>query len=130
MSGARKFHKSISIPFRIEMVIVSMMKTAGNLLKPWFAARRFSSEIFVTRLSGYTTNEELIEMFSPFGVVTQARLIKDPKTQRPKGFGFVKFESEVDAEKALKAMNGRIVRGRLIFVEIAKTTRPGEDATC
>ncbi|RVW56984.1 Small RNA-binding protein 11, chloroplastic [Vitis vinifera] len=124
------------------MFIVSMMKTAGNLLKPWFSARRFSSEIFVTRLSGYTTNEELIEMFSPFGVVTQARLIKDPKTQRPKGFGFVKFESEVDAEKALKAMNGRvlsltlyydpqlIVRGRLIFVEIAKTTRPGEDATC
>ncbi|KAJ9698356.1 hypothetical protein PVL29_007437 [Vitis rotundifolia] len=107
-----------------------MMKTAGNLLKPWFSARSFSSEIFVTRLSGYTTNEELIEMFSPFGVVTQARLIKDPKTQRPKGFGFVKFESEVDAEKALKAMNGRIVRGRLIFVEIAKTTGPGEDATC
>ncbi|KAL6498412.1 hypothetical protein OROHE_026680 [Orobanche hederae] len=35
------------------------------------------------------------------------RLIKDPRTQRPKGFGFVKFESELDARNALKAMNGR-----------------------
>ena len=44
-----------------------------------------------------------------------ARLIKDPKTQRPKGFGFVKFESEVDAEKALKAMNGRVLSLTLYY---------------
>lgn len=37
-----------------------------------------------------------------------ARLVRDPKTQRPKGFGFVTFESEVEAQKALKAMDGRV----------------------
>ncbi|XP_050276237.1 organelle RRM domain-containing protein 6, chloroplastic-like [Quercus robur] len=58
-----------------------------------------------------------------------ARLVKDPRTQRPKGFGFVTYESEVEAQKALKAMNGRIVDGRLIFVEVAKTEKPGEDAS-
>lgn len=36
-------------------------------------------------------------------------MILDPKTQRPKGFGFVSFESEVEAQKALKAMNGRVI---------------------
>ncbi|GMN24308.1 hypothetical protein TIFTF001_000522 [Ficus carica] len=57
------------------------------------------------------------------------RLVLDSKTQRPKGFGFVTYESEVEAQKALKAMNGRIVDGRLIFVEISKTEKPGEKPT-
>ncbi|KAE8039003.1 hypothetical protein FH972_011456 [Carpinus fangiana] len=35
------------------------------------------------------------------------RLVKDPRTERPKGFGFVTYESEAEAQKALKAMNGR-----------------------
>ncbi|KAK3189927.1 hypothetical protein Dsin_029488 [Dipteronia sinensis] len=39
------------------------------------------------------------------------RLVKDPKTQRPKGFGFVSFRSEDEAQKALEAMNGRLEEG-------------------
>ncbi|CAN4120026.1 unnamed protein product [Withania somnifera] len=66
-------------------------------------------QLFVSRLSFYTTNEQLKKLFSPFGVVTQARLVKDPRTQRPKGFGFITFESEVDARNALNSMNGRVI---------------------
>ncbi|KAA8543951.1 hypothetical protein F0562_021872 [Nyssa sinensis] len=91
-------------------------------------AIRLGSELFVSRLSFYTTTEELKRWFSRFGVVTEARLIKDRRTQRPKGFGFVTFESEVEAQNALKAMNGRIVGGRLIFVEVANA-KPREDGT-
>ncbi|GMY10791.1 organelle RRM domain-containing protein 6, chloroplastic-like [Fagus crenata] len=92
-------------------------------------ANRLNTQLFVSRLSSYTTNEQLKRLFSRFGVVREARLVKDPSTQRPKGFGFVTYESEEEAQKALKAMNGRIVDGRLIFVEVAKTGTPGEDAT-
>lgn len=38
-----------------------------------------------------------------------ARLVIDRETRRPKGFGFVTFESEIDAQKALEAMNGRVI---------------------
>ncbi|KAK4391322.1 Cold-inducible RNA-binding protein [Sesamum angolense] len=55
----------------------------------------------------YITTGELKRLFSPFGLIEEVRLIKDPRTQRPKGFGFVKFASELDAQNALKAMNGR-----------------------
>lgn len=92
-------------------------------------AKRLSLRLFVSRLSSYTTNEHLKKLFSPFGKVLEARLVLDSKTQRPKGFGFVTYESEVEAQKALKAMNGRIVDGRLIFVEISKTEKPGEKPT-
>lgn len=37
------------------------------------------------------------------------RLVKDPRTQRPKGFGFIKYAREIDAKNALKAMNGRVI---------------------
>ncbi|MCD9640486.1 hypothetical protein HAX54_025824 [Datura stramonium] len=68
-------------------------------------------QLFVSRLSFYTTNEQLKKLFSPFGAVTEARLVKDPRTQRPKGFGFVTFESEADARNALNSMNGRLETG-------------------
>lgn len=40
--------------------------------------------------------------------VSAVKLITDPKTQRPKGFGFITFQSEDDAQKALKTMDGRV----------------------
>ncbi|KAL8485792.1 hypothetical protein ACS0TY_027902 [Phlomoides rotata] len=87
-------------------------------------ARRVASELFISRLSFYTTVGELEKLFAPFGLIKEVRLVKDPKTQRPKGFGFVKFATEVDARNAVKSMNGRIVDGRLIFVEFAETPKP------
>ncbi|WZY75458.1 hypothetical protein YC2023_021842 [Brassica napus] len=94
-------------------------------------AKRFTTQLFVSifvisicsvakGLSGYTTDQSLRQLFSPFGQIKEARLIKDSQTQRPKGFGFVTFESEDDAQKAMKALDGKIVDGRLIFVEAAK----------
>ncbi|CAA0837682.1 RNA-binding (RRM/RBD/RNP motifs) family protein [Striga hermonthica] len=93
------------------------------------AANRLASELFVSRLSFYITTRELERLFSPFGVVEEVRLVKDPRTRRPKGFGFVKYASELEAQNALKAMNGRIVDGRLIFVEFAETSKPKDPAS-
>ncbi|XP_021278723.1 small RNA-binding protein 11, chloroplastic-like [Herrania umbratica] len=90
-------------------------------------AKRLGSKLFVNKLSFFTTHQDLKTLFSPFGVVKEAKLIRDPKTQRPKGFGFVTFETENEAQKALKAMNGRFVRGRLIFVEFANNRSPKND---
>ncbi|KAJ3683847.1 hypothetical protein LUZ60_014074 [Juncus effusus] len=86
--------------------------------------RSFSSEIFVSRLSHYITETEFSDAFSRFGKIEEARLIRDKRTQRPKGFGFVKFESEMAAEKAIKGMDKRILGGRLIFVEDVNKPKP------
>ncbi|KAG5028449.1 hypothetical protein AAZX31_05G069500 [Glycine max] len=59
-----------------------------------------------SRLSFNTTQQQLKKLFSPFRLVTQAL---DPITKRPKGFSFVSFKSEIEAEKAFKAINGRII---------------------
>ncbi|XP_048571552.1 organelle RRM domain-containing protein 6, chloroplastic-like [Triticum urartu] len=80
----------------------------------------FSTEIFVSRLSFYTTEEEFKKVFSPFGAIEEVRLVRDNQTGRLKGFGFVRYSSQEEAQKAIKAMDGRILRGRLIFAEMAK----------
>ncbi|CAL9194217.1 small RNA-binding protein 11, chloroplastic-like isoform X1 [Musa acuminata AAA Group] len=83
--------------------------------------RDFSSTVYVSRLSYYTSDEDFENMFSRFGRVEEARLIRDARTNRPKGFGFVTYASDAEAEKAIKSMDGRIYGGRLIFVEYAKS---------
>lgn len=79
-----------------------------GLASQFVGKRRFSTEIFVSRLSFYTTEEELKNVFSPFGAVEEARLVRDNQTGRPKGFGFVKYSSQEEAQKAVKAMDGRV----------------------
>ncbi|CAN6295563.1 unnamed protein product, partial [Urochloa humidicola] len=106
--------------------ILPMMMRGGKLMglsSQVLGMRCFSTNIFVSRLSFYTTEEEFKDVFSPFGNVKEARLMRDPQTGRMKGFGFVKYSSQAEAEKAIKAMDGRILRGRLIFVEMAKGTK-------
>ncbi|GAB2279038.1 hypothetical protein Dimus_013700 [Dionaea muscipula] len=79
-----------------------------NPLNCYTRATRFVSQLIVTKLSFYTTDEDLVTLCSPFGVVKGARLIMDPKTRRHRGYGFVTFEKEIEAQKAVKALNGRV----------------------
>ena len=52
------------------------------------------------------TDKELIELFSKFGKINSAIVLKDENGES-KGFGFVCFENPEDAEKAKKEMNGK-----------------------
>ena len=54
------------------------------------------------------TDKELIELFSKFGKINSAIVLKDEKGES-KGFGFVCFEKPEDAEKAKNEMNGKKV---------------------
>ena len=77
------------------------------------------NQLFVGNLSFSTTSEELKSIFSEYGEVVEVKLPVDRETGRPRGFGFVTFESAEDAEKAL-ALNGMKVNGRDIRVNIAE----------
>ena len=60
----------------------------------------------ITSLSYDAEDEDLRDLFSPFGKVARANVVRDRETRESKGFGFVSFESRRDAEKALQKMNG------------------------
>ncbi|KAG9135680.1 hypothetical protein Leryth_002417 [Lithospermum erythrorhizon] len=78
--------------------------------------RGISTKLFVGgKCSVYTTENRLLEAFSQHGQVIEAKIVTDKVTERPKGFGFVTYASEDEAEKATREMNGKPLEGRVIF---------------
>lgn len=70
--------------------------------------------IFVGDLSNEVNDEVLLQAFSAFGNVSEARVMWDMKTGRSRGYGFVAFRDRGDAEKALSAMDGEWLGSRAI----------------
>jgi RNA recognition motif-containing protein len=83
--------------------------------------------IFVGNLSFNTAEDELRQLFEPFGQVDRVSIMTDRDTGRSRGFGFVEMASNEDGEKAITALNGSQVGGRTINVNEArpKTERAG-----
>jgi RNA recognition motif-containing protein len=76
--------------------------------------------IFVSNISFKVREDSLTELFSQYGEVTSARIIKDKETRRSRGFGFVEMASDEDGQKAIDALNGTEHYERAIVVSQAK----------
>src|SRR5476649_1040007 len=85
-----------------------------------------AKKLFVGGLPWATTNDDLKDLFSQAGAVSSATVITDKMTGRSRGFGFVEFENDDDADKALAQFNGKDFNGRSLVVNEAKpmTDRP------
>lgn len=59
-------------------------------------------KLFVGGLSWLTSSDKLREYFSNFGTVTDVLLMKDPMTQRSRGFAFITFAEPSSVDKVLK----------------------------
>ncbi|KAI4092375.1 MAG: hypothetical protein L6R37_007585 [Teloschistes peruensis] len=70
--------------------------------------------IFVGDLSNEVNDEVLLQAFSAFGSVSEARVMWDMKTGRSRGYGFVAFRDREQAEKALSSMDGEWLGSRAI----------------
>ncbi len=82
------------------------------------------SKLYVGNLSYNVAEDQLRELFAQAGEIKEATIIFDRNTQRPKGFGFVEFTSQPDAEKAIQMFNNYELDGRRLTVNMA---RPREE---
>ena len=83
-----------------------------------------AKNIYVGNLPFSTSDDDLNQLFSPFGSVSSARIIKDKFTDRSRGFGFVEMDNDEEALKAIEGVNGKEIDGRALKVSEAK---PRED---
>ncbi|MEJ2580311.1 MAG: RNA-binding protein [Acidobacteriota bacterium] len=79
-----------------------------------------SKKLFVGSLSWGTNDEALRNAFAAHGEVSEAVVISDRDTGRSRGFGFVTFEDDEAADKAIAALNGTELDGRTIRVDVAQ----------
>ncbi|KAI9806933.1 MAG: hypothetical protein M1833_002591 [Piccolia ochrophora] len=77
------------------------------------------SKLFIGGLAWHTDETTLRTKFEEFGAVEEAVVVKDRDTGRSRGFGFVRFSSDADADTAIAAMNNVEFDGRTIRVDKA-----------
>lgn len=76
--------------------------------------------LYVKNLDEDVTDDMIRDEFATMGTITSARVMKDLKTGRSKGFGFVCYSTPEEATRAVNEMNGKIIGNKPIFAALAQ----------
>ena len=93
------------------------------LLGSFSLEKESMSKIYVGNLPFTASEDDIRQLFSPFGNVTSVSLITDRETGAPRGFGFV--EMEEGAKEAISALDNKEMSGRNLKVNEAKPKENG-----
>ena len=74
--------------------------------------------IYIENLDLAIDNEKLKEIFSSYGEVKSAKVVKDVFTDRSRGFGYVEME-EADAQNAINGLNKTLLNNLKLTVKEA-----------
>lgn len=77
--------------------------------------------LFVGNLAGETTDDSLLKAFAPWKSVQKAKVVRDKRTNKSKGYGFVSFSDADDFFNAAKTMNGQYIQSHPVIVKKANT---------
>ncbi|KAF3046457.1 hypothetical protein E8E12_009620 [Didymella heteroderae] len=83
------------------------------------------SKLFVGGLAWHTDDQTLRQKFEEFGQVEEAVVVKDRDTGRSRGFGFVRFSTDAEADTAMQNMNNVEFDGRTVRVDKASDRAGG-----
>jgi RNA recognition motif-containing protein len=83
------------------------------------------NKLYVGNLPFGTTEEQLTQVFSEYGTVGSASIVTDRDTGRSRGFGFVEMGTDQEAKAAISALDGTMLDGRTIQVNVARPREGG-----
>lgn len=84
-----------------------------------------ASKVYVGNLSWNTTDDGLAHAFSQYGQLTDYIVMKDRETGRSRGFGFVTYGTQQEADAAIAGLNEQDLDGRRIRVNMANSRPAG-----
>jgi len=96
------------------------LRQGASGLPPIASNEDDASTIRVTNLSEDTTEDELKQLFRPFGDISRTFLAKDKITQKSKGFAFINFKHREHAQAAMDSLNGKGWEYLILNIEWAK----------
>jgi RNA recognition motif-containing protein len=82
-----------------------------------------NKRLYVGNLLYEVQDQDLQDLFAQYGTLSSATVVRFSDTGRSKGFGFVEYENEADAQAAVDALNNSDFQGRTIFVSEARPPR-------
>lgn len=77
--------------------------------------------IYVSNLSFNVLDEDLRQLFIPYGDVSSARIMTDKATGKSRGFGFVQMSDTASATNAIAALHRGVSGGRMLQVSEARS---------
>src|SRR4029079_4185890 len=83
-----------------------------------------NSKMYVGNLAWSATENDIRELFSQFGTVSEVAIPTDRESGRPRGFAFVTMETKEGMDAAIARLNGKVFMGRPLTINEA---RPRED---
>jgi cold-inducible RNA-binding protein len=83
------------------------------------------NKLYVGNLGYGIGDSDLEKLFTTYGSVRSAQVIKDRDSGRSKGFGFVEMGSDQEAQAAITALNGKEIDGRTLAVNEARPKEGG-----
>ncbi|KAF7349285.1 Heterogeneous nuclear ribonucleoprotein [Mycena sanguinolenta] len=84
-----------------------------------------SSKLYIGNLSYRTDDDSLRNCFSSFGNVIDCIVMKDRDSGRSRGFGFVTYSGDAEAQQAIDQMNEQELDGRRLRVNLANSKPSG-----
>ena len=81
--------------------------------------------ILVSNLSESINNSDLVSLFSAFGNVSYAAIVREKRSGRSKGTAFLEMPFEAQAEQAITALHLSFLDGKRILVQEI-IYKPGE----
>lgn len=82
-----------------------------------------AKKLFVGNMPWSMTEEQLKELFAPFGAMEECIIKTDKFTGRSRGFGFVTYTNDEDADKAVEALNGHEVEYTMMRDGVEETAK-------
>lgn len=83
------------------------------------------NKLYVGNISFNMTEDSLAEVFGEFGTVSRAQIVTDRETGRSRGFAFVEMGSSDEAQAAIRGLDGQMVDGRTLTVNVARPREGG-----
>lgn len=77
--------------------------------------------LFVGNLAGEVTDDALFKAFSRYGSAAKARVIREKRTQKSKGYGFISFADGGDYFRAAREMQGKYIGSHPVLLKKAVT---------
>lgn len=82
-------------------------------------------KLYIGNLPYDISEPELSDLFTEFGEIVNADLVKDRYTGKSRGFAFVEMDSRSSGQQAMESLNKRIYKSRPLVCNEAKPQKKG-----
>jgi len=83
------------------------------------------ANLFIFHIPNHFTNQDMYQLFFPYGSLLSVRIMVEKDTGRSRGFGFVSYDSPESAALAIKELNGYVIGNKRLKVQ-HKQIRPSD----